>query len=152
VHVHVTFANLGNLASVPLVALLAFAGWTILIVLTILSVRGLLVLQGRAFNDFPAGQPHGPDFYWRLNRAHANAVENLVLFGAVVLVGAALGVSSLRLAHLAEIVVCARVLQTLFHAASGGKIAVALRFTAFATQLACIAWMIFETLQLATGG
>jgi uncharacterized MAPEG superfamily protein len=153
VSVHVTLANLGNVASIPLVALLAFAAWALLIVVSILSVRGLMVLtKQRAINDFPSGQPHGPDYYWRLNRAHANALENLAVFAAIVLAGAALGVSSPLLALLAKVVVGARVAQTVFHVSSGGRLAVTLRFSAFAAQLACFVWMIVETLQLATGG
>jgi uncharacterized MAPEG superfamily protein len=149
----VTFANLGNVASVPLVALLAFAGWVMLIVLLLLSFRGIMVLtKERRIHEFPSGQPHGSDFYWRLNRAHVNAIENLALFAAIVLAGAALGVSSPRLALLAKIVVGGRVAQTIFHVSSPGPLGVTLRFSAFATQLACFAWMIVETLQLATAG
>ena len=49
------------------------------------------VLRGeRPANGFPADQDHGgPGWYRRCNRAHLNCVENLPVFGAVVLVGAA---------------------------------------------------------------
>jgi uncharacterized MAPEG superfamily protein len=148
--VHVTLANL---TSRPIVALLAFAGWTIVLVVLVLLVRGVMILRKeRRINEFPAGQEHGGAFYWRLNRAHANALENLPLFAAIVLGGAALGVSSPRLAMLAEVVVYARIAQSVFHVSSRSELAVTLRFTGLATQLGCFAWMIFETLRLAAGG
>jgi uncharacterized MAPEG superfamily protein len=147
--VHVTLANL---TSRPLVALLAFAAWALVLVLGILLMRGLMVLtRERRVNEFPSGQEHGGGFYWRLNRAHVNTLENLAVFAAIVLAGAGLGVSSPRLAQLAEIAVVARVLQSLFHVSSGSALAVSLRFSAFAVQLGCFAWMIVETLRLATG-
>lgn len=146
---HVTLANL---TSRPIVALLAYAAWAMLLVLGILSLRGLMILgKQRRINEFPSGQEHGGGFYWRLNRAHANTLENLPIFAAIVLGGAALGVSSPRLAQLAEIAVLARVLQSLFHVSSPSSLAVTLRFSAFGVQLGCFAWMIVETLRLAAG-
>lgn len=143
--------SLANLAARPLVALLAFVAWSILLVLGIGAVRITQVLTGeKKPNEFPSGSPHGSDRYWRLNRAHANALENLPIFAAIVLTGAALGVSSGRLAQLSEVLVGARVAQSIFHVASGSSTAVNLRFAAFATQLVCYAWMILETLRLAT--
>src|SRR4051812_29439413 len=72
----------------PLLSLLGFAAWTMLLVLAILSWRGLMMMTGgKKFNSFPGGVEHGSPAYWRLNRAHANAVENLVLLAVLVLVG-----------------------------------------------------------------
>ena len=144
-------ASLANLTTRPLIALLAFAAWTALLVLGVLLSRVALVLFGnKRAGDFPAAIPHGSDAYWRLNRAHANAVENLPVFATIVLVGAALGVSSPRLALLADVVVVARVVQSSLHLCSGRARVVTLRATAFGVQLICYVAMIVETVWLVT--
>jgi uncharacterized MAPEG superfamily protein len=141
---------LANLAAKPIVALLAFAAWTLTLALAVVGSRIVLVLTGeKRPTDFPSGTPHGSDLYWRLNRAHANAFENLPIFAAIVLGGAALGVSSPRLATLALVVVGARIVQSCLHVTSGKAFVIVLRMTAFLTQLVCFAWMIVETLSLA---
>jgi uncharacterized MAPEG superfamily protein len=143
--------SLDNLAARPLVALLAFAAWTVLLVLCIFGVRTLLVFSGQKRpNEFQSGVQHGGDRYWRLNRAHMNAVENLAVFAVIVLAGAALGIASPRLGQLAWVVVIARVAQSIFHVASNRSRVVLLRSTAFVTQLVCFVWMIVETVKLAT--
>lgn len=143
--------TLANLASRPLVALLAYAGWAMVLVLFIGGSRAQEVLAGKKRpNEFPSGVPHGGDRYWRLNRAHINTVENLPIFAAIVLAGAALGVSSEKLARLAEVAFVARVLQSSFHIYSGRSLVVNFRFAAYVTQLVCFAWMIAETLHLAS--
>lgn len=128
--------------TVPLMCLLGFAAWAVVLVLLIGMVRVTQVLtrQKRA-NEFPAGQPHGSDMYWRLNRAHMNTLENLPIFGSIVVVGALLGVGSPLFATLAQVVLGARVAQSLIHVTSGGVVAVNARFTAFFTQLICFVWM-----------
>jgi uncharacterized MAPEG superfamily protein len=146
VHVHL-ITYVGR----PVLALLGFAAWAIVLVLGVGLVRVTQVLLGRApANGFPSGTPHGSDAYWRLNRAHINAVENLPIFASIVLGGAALGVSSERLCVLAEATLALRVAQSIFHVASGRSTGVGLRFTAYVGQLACFVWMIVETLRLAT--
>jgi len=142
---------LANLGAKPIVALLAFAAWALILGFSVVMSRFVLVLTGRKRpTEFPSGTQHGGDAYWRLNRAHANAVENLPIFAAIVLGGAALGVSSPRLATLSVVVVCARIVQSCFHVASGRGRIVMLRGTAFVVQLAGCAWMIVETFALAT--
>ena len=143
--------SLANFAARPLLALLAFAGWAVILVLLIGFHRVSAVLMGaKRPNEFPSGVPHGGDRYWRLNRAHINTVENLPIFASIVLAGAALGVSSERLAGLAEVIVIARVAQSFFHVLSGRSLVVNFRFSAYLVQVTCFAWMIAETLRLAT--
>ena len=75
--------------------LMGFVYWTVFLVLCIATVRISQVATGKAASgDFPAGEKHGGDMYWRLNRAHANCLENLPIFAAVVLVAAAIGYGS----------------------------------------------------------
>jgi len=132
----------------PLYALMGFVFWTVGTVLAIGAVRVSQVLAGKAApTSFPAGQPHGSERYWRLNRAHANCVENLPLFAAVVLTGHVAGLTAGAFATAAQIYVAARVGQTLTHVASGGVFAVNVRFAFFATQLVCLIWMALMVVQ-----
>jgi uncharacterized MAPEG superfamily protein len=123
-------------------ALIAYALWAIALVLALAVVRTTTVLRGRAkANSFTAGTPHGGDAYWRLNRAHLNTLENLPIFGAIVLSGWVVGMESAIFNRLAVIVVAARMVQSLIHLVSGSVAAVSFRFAAFAVQVACEVWM-----------
>jgi len=131
-----------------IVALIFYALWTFALVLMVAADRVLQVLTGKAnITTFTPGAPHGSDSYWRLNRAHANAAENLAIFGAVVLSGWAIGLETVMFNRLAVIVVCARVVQSFIHLLSGAAWAIYLRFTAFAVQVVCIVWMAVMILQ-----
>jgi uncharacterized MAPEG superfamily protein len=79
--------------SIPVAALLAFALWTItLLAFTIGVLRWTLIFSGRAeLKSFPGDEPHGSPFYRRATRAHANCVENLPVFGAIVFAAEASG-------------------------------------------------------------
>ena len=74
----------------PLQCLVAFALWTLALVLVGVGPWriGQVLMNKVRPNSFPSGQPHGPEWYQRLNRAHANAVENLPVFAALVIAGA----------------------------------------------------------------
>jgi len=130
----------------PLWCLLFFVIWTLSLVLVgIGAFRVGSVLLGKARpNAFPADTPHGPDWYRRAARAHANCVENLGPFAAVVLTGHVLGLTSGAFATLAEVYVAARVGQTIAHLASGRSLVINVRFGFFAVQLACIGAMIVQ--------
>ena len=120
----------------PIAALVLFAAWGLLLVICIGTWRLGLALSGNApKGGFTPGSPHGSDAYWRLNRAHLNVVENLPFFGAIVLGGAVLGDPSLVFQQLANVVLLARVVQTIIHVASGSQIAILLRFSAYLVQV-----------------
>lgn len=124
-------------------ALVAYASWAIALVLALGIWRIVLVMRGKARADsFTAGTPHGTNAYWRINRAHLNAVENLPIFAAIVLSGWVVGQETATFNRLAVIVIAARVIQSLIHVVSGSVTAVTLRFIAFATQIVCEIWMI----------
>jgi uncharacterized MAPEG superfamily protein len=126
----------------PLYALMGFFFWTMLLLVAIAFARTSQVLSGHAQpNEFPAGVPHGGDTYWRLNRAHANCLENLPLFAAVVLTATVAGVESATFDTLARVYVGARIPQSLVHISSGSNVAVNARFAFFGVQLVCIVWM-----------
>jgi uncharacterized MAPEG superfamily protein len=125
--------------TIPLWCLLGFVVWTLVLLLGIAVVRVGAVLRGeKRANEFPSGVPHGGDAYWRLNRAHMNCLENLPIFASVVLVAAIAGVREPLLDTLARTFLGARVGQSIAHVASGGVVAVNVRFAFFVIQIACV--------------
>ena len=76
-------------------ALLLFAAWTLLLVFGVAGYRVALVLaMKKKANSWIRGQPtDDPAFVTRLQHAHMNCVENLPVFGAIVLAAAAMGKS-----------------------------------------------------------
>ena len=124
-------------------ALLAFAMWTIAVLVLGVGVhRWSLILTGRAeLKSFPADEPHGSPLYRRIMRAHANCVENLPVFGTIVLAAEAAGASSPTLHVLAVVIIVARILQTTAHITSGANPAIAVRFAFFSVQLGAFVWM-----------
>jgi len=125
-----------------IVALTFYALWAIVLVLMIVADRALLIVTRQAaITDFTAGTKHGSDSYWRINRAHANTLENLPVFAALVLAGWVAGLNTPTFNMLATMVVTARVVQSLIHISSGSALAVNLRFLALLVQLVCEVWM-----------
>jgi uncharacterized membrane protein YecN with MAPEG domain len=129
--------------SISVWALLGFAAWTITILMVGVGVyRWSLILAGKAeLKSFPGDEPHGAPFYRRVVRAHANCVENLPAFAAIVVAAQAAGAHSLTLDVLSVVVVAARVVQTSAHLWSGSNAAIAVRFTFLCVQLAAFMWM-----------
>lgn len=120
----------------PLVALVLFAAWGLLLVIAIgLSRLAQVVTQGKGPGDFPAGTPHGSDAYWRLNRAHLNVTENLAFFGVLVLSGLYMQVQGFAFEVLPSLILYARIAQSLIHVVSGSRLAVTLRFTCYLVQV-----------------
>src|SRR5947199_6576339 len=97
----------------PLTLLVGFAAWAMLLILAILSWRGLEILRGnRKFNEFPGGVEHGSAAYWRLYRAHANTIENLPIVIALVVASLQLHVAGGRFDRAAAVALVARVVQS----------------------------------------
>lgn len=131
--------------AIPIWALLGFAAWTLLLLLLTVGVyRWLRILTGRvAIRDFPADAAGGDDWYKRATRAHANCIENLPVFGAIVFALYVGQVGGPLVDALCVVVLVARVLQSLVHVCFTHSNAVASwRFTFFFTQFICFAWLI----------
>lgn len=126
-----------------LYSLLGFVFWTLMLLGAIAVVRTMGVLTGKkASNDFPADQDHGGSpFYRRLLRAHMNCVENLPVYGAVILTAAVLGVTAL-IDPLAWPFLGCRVAQSLAHLAGTSVVLVNVRFTFFLAQYVILLTMI----------
>ena len=124
--------------TIPELSLLAFAVWTILVPLGAVGYyRWTRIVAGTtAINAFPATAVTGPDWYRRAMRAHANCVENLPVFGTIVILGSLLRMDSRFQDALAVTVFVARVAQTTVHMAWVETVrAVSVRFTCFVIQI-----------------
>lgn len=133
----------------PILTLIFFAGWGLTLVVMIVCWRAVEVLTGKTVaNDFASGSQHGGDLYWRLNRAHLNTLENLPIFGALIVAGHLCGLTDGAFAQLAVTVVVGRVGQTFFHVASNRVMAVNLRFTCYLIQVAAMGAMVVSLIRL----
>jgi uncharacterized MAPEG superfamily protein len=101
----------------PLWALLGFAAWTLLLLISTVGVyRWSRILTGRIpIHGFRADRVEGEDWYRRSMRAHANCIENLPVFGAIVLALYVTGVAGPTVNFLSISVLAARVAQSLVH-------------------------------------
>ena len=127
--------------SIPVWVLLLFAAWTLLaLLLTVGVYRWSRILAGRAsIREWRADLPQGDERYKRAMRAHANCVENLVVYAAIVVAIVASGVQAASLDALAVILIAARVCQTLVHVGPEQTEAVAAtRFAFFFVQVVCM--------------
>lgn len=122
----------------PVWMLLGFAAWTIVLLLCTVGVyRWSRILTGKVeIGEFRADRVEGSDWYLRAMRAHANCVENLPVFGAIVLAIYASGVSSNIINILSAAILVARILQSIVHVAMRQtNSVVTVRFVLFFIQL-----------------
>ena len=140
--------------TVPVWMLLGFATWTVLLLLATVGVyRWSRILTGRVpIRDFRADQIEGADWYRRAMRAHANCVENLPVFGAIVLALYASGVQSATADVLAALILVGRILQSLVHVCFvQTNLAVWVRFGFFSVQLVGFLWLIAIVVRVGMG-
>ncbi len=124
--------------TVPVWTLLGFAAWTVILLLGTVGVyRWARILTGRVpIREFRADQVEGEDWYRRAMRAHANCIENLPVFGAIVFALYVGGVRGPGVNYLCISVLAARIVQSLIHVSLVQTNAiVSLRFTFFFVQL-----------------
>ena len=122
----------------PMWMLLGFATWTVLLLMGTVGVyRWIEILLGRKrIGAFSSDQVEGGDWYRRSMRAHANCIENLPVFGAIVLALCASGVSGPAVDRLCMAVLAARVVQSTIHVSHVQTDAfVSVRFSLFCVQL-----------------
>jgi uncharacterized MAPEG superfamily protein len=124
--------------TVPIWALLGFAAWTVLLLLlTVGMYRWSRILTGRVpIREFQADQVEGEEWYRRSMRAHANCIENLPVFGAIVLAIYVSGIGGPAVNYLSIGILLARILQSLVHVCLvQTNTVVAVRFAFFFVQL-----------------
>ena len=130
--------------TVPAWMLLGFAMWTLLLLLFTVGIyRWSRIFTGRTpIRDFPADAAGGEDWYKRATRAHANCIENLPVFGAIVFGLYVAGISGTLVDSLAVTVLVARIIQSLVHVCFVHTDAVASwRFTFYFVQFICLVWL-----------
>ena len=124
--------------TIPVWMLLGFAAWTVLLLTFTIGVyRWRRILTGRgSIAEFRADQVEGEDWYRRAMRAHANCIENLPVFGAVVFALRVAGVTSPLADALSIAVLAARVVQSSVHVGfvQSNRV-VSVRFSFFTVQL-----------------
>jgi uncharacterized MAPEG superfamily protein len=126
--------------TLPVWMLLGFATWTaLLLLLTVGIYRWSRIFTGRvAIRNFPADAAGGEEWYRRATRAHANCIENLPVFGAIVFALHVAQVGGSLVDALAVIVLVARVCQSLVHVCFTHSDTVAsFRFGFFFVQFTC---------------
>lgn len=124
--------------TLPVWMLLGFAAWTVLLLLATIGVyRWSRILTGRVpIRDFRSDRVEGADWYRRSMRAHANCIENLPVFAAIVLALYLSGVGGAIVDWLSIGILAARVMQSLIHVSVvETNAAVAVRFVFFLVQL-----------------
>ena len=124
--------------TVPVWMLLGFAGWTVLLLLGTVGVyRWSRILTGTLpIRSFRADQIEGAEWYRRAMRAHANCIENLPVFGAIVFALYVGNISGGLVDKLAIAILIARILQSLVHVGFSQTNAVAsIRFAFFFVQI-----------------
>src|SRR6185369_5547764 len=126
--------------TIPLWTLLGFAAWTLLLLIATVGVyRWSKILFWKVpVASFRSDRLEGAAWYQRGTRAHANCVENLPVFGAIVLVISALGMQGGMIDTLCLLVLAARICQSLVHLSHAQTDAfVTVRFSFFTVQLVC---------------
>jgi uncharacterized MAPEG superfamily protein len=140
----------------PLLCLLAFAVWTILLTFAgIVLTRVYLVffkgVPSNAWSKVHEGRGEDPDppIMKRLRRARANCVENLPIVAPIILTGAMLGVHTRTFDQLAIAFLVLRLCQSTIHIVSTSSRAVVLRAACYGPQLFVYAWMALHVYQKA---
>jgi uncharacterized MAPEG superfamily protein len=132
--------------------LLGFATWTLLLLMATVGVyRWVNILFSTArIASFRSDQLEGEDWYRRGTRAHANCVENLPVFGAIVFIISAIGVTGPFVNSLCIAVLIARVCQSTVHVSHVQTDAfVAVRFSFYSVQL--VSFLVLIVMALVRG-
>jgi uncharacterized MAPEG superfamily protein len=127
-------------------ALTGFIAWALLLLVLMELIRSLLVMRGQVpANGFQPDNANLSPFMQRLARAHANCVEGLPIFGGLLLVAMITDQTAVT-DPLAYVFLASRVFQSLVHLISLSPMAVMVRFTAFAVQMAIAVYWAFGLL------
>jgi uncharacterized MAPEG superfamily protein len=127
--------------TIPVWVLLLFAAWTLLLLfLTIGYFRWSRILTGRAtMREWRPDEVQGTDWYRRAMRAHANCLENLPIYTAVVIALLVTGASSRWLDMLAIVLLIARIAQSTLHIGlEQTEMITGARFGCYAIQIVCM--------------
>jgi uncharacterized MAPEG superfamily protein len=128
------------MSNVSATVLVGLAAWTLFLLILMETLRTRLILmKALAANEFKPDNSNLSPFMQRLARAHANCVESLPVFGALLIVALLTNRAGIT-NPLAPLLFAARLIQSCVHIASLSVPAVYIRFTAFAVQIAIAAY------------
>ena len=131
--------------TLPVWMLLGFATWTVLLLLATVGLyRWSRILTGRVpISVFRADEIEGKDWYKRSIRTHANCVENLPVFGAIVFALYAGDVANATVNVLTVVILAARIMQSLVHVCLvQTNMVVSVRFGFFFVQIVSFLWLV----------
>ena len=125
--------------TIPQWTLLGFAAWTLALLMATVGVYrwGLILFAKAGIASFPPEAREGAGWYQRGTRAHANCIENLPVFGAIVFLLTAIGLEGPMVDALCIATLAARIVQSCVHISHEQTNAfVAVRFSFYSVQLA----------------
>src|SRR5678815_3522210 len=140
--------------TIPQWTLLGFTAWTLLLLMATVGVYrwGNILFAKAPIASFRHDAPEGAGWYQRGTRAHANCIENLPVFGAIVYVITAIGLQGPMIDTLCITILAARICQSTVHVSHVQTDAlVAVRFSFFSVQLACFLALIVMTVVRGAG-
>jgi len=126
--------------TIPQWMLLGFAAWTLALLMATVGVYrwGNILFSKAAIASFRSDQLEGKDWYRRGTRAHANCIENLPVFGAIVFVITIIGLSGPMVDSLCIAILVARICQSSVHVShEQTDVFVSVRFSFYSVQLVC---------------
>ena len=124
--------------TIPQWTLLGFAAWTLALLMATVGVYrwGLIIFAKAGIASFPPEAREGAGWYQRGTRAHANCIENLPVFGAIVFLLTAIGLEGPMVNALCIATLAARIVQSCVHISHVQTNAfVAVRFSFYSVQL-----------------
>ena len=124
--------------TVPQWTLLGFAAWTLGLLMATVGVYrwGMILLSKARIASFRSDQLEGAGWYQRGTRAHANCIENLPVFGAIVYIITVTGMHGTMVDALCIAILAARIIQSSVHVSHVQTDAfVAVRFSFYSVQL-----------------
>jgi uncharacterized MAPEG superfamily protein len=124
-------------------ALIYFAAWTLILVFVSVNWRVVEVLRGKKADLWTRDQSAPrPAIVVRMEHAHLNCLENLPIFGAIVLVAFALGKSAV-VDQFAAWIIYARLAQSVTHLIGVNHFLVLLRATFYTIQVLLFFYMMW---------
>jgi uncharacterized MAPEG superfamily protein len=124
--------------TIPQWTLLGFAAWTLALLMATVGVYrwGNILFAKAAIASFRSDALEGAGWYQRGTRAHANCIENLPVFGAIVYVISAIGLEGPTVDALCIAILVARIVQSTVHIShQQTNEFVAVRFSFYSVQL-----------------
>jgi uncharacterized MAPEG superfamily protein len=124
--------------TIPQWTLLGFAAWTLALLMATVGVYrwGNILFSNAAIASFRSDALEGAGWYQRGTRAHANCIENLPVFGAIVYLMSVTGLQGPWADGLCIAVLLARICQSTVHISHEQTNAfVAVRFSFYSVQL-----------------